>query len=346
MATVLFASLRDYPIRYLIYTAPAAIAIDICIRQGNKVVFYKQRLYEIALVIVMMAWPVVNYVDNGINTAIFIVLPYAALVFSVRTRLRYMYMLFWLLVLSQLCLSIASGVSLLSIFKTNLLEHVNNTETHTIPFVLGLLIGPVLIEKRYFMFFAGLIAVLLGEKRIVIIAIVIGVSAATLFHKFSISEKLRANIFMLIGVFCMVFNAIMPLLFEIISEKFGLNVNVFTSGRFAGQSVAYSNIYKRNVFEQLFGSGLGRADLWASQGWGVPGLQIHNDYLRMICDMGIIPAIIIIILIVRWIGGGKFGSYLFSYVVIIWFTDNTLTYAFYNMTLAMLVLSVESDYNI
>ncbi len=338
LITVFSGIVRDNPLRYAVYIVPFLFFLECFINPDLTQKIDKKALGLFSFMLLLFIYPAYNYHGEGVNNLVFTLLPFLALTVPVKVEFKWLKILTILLCLGQIILTIHGGFSFHKLLHANILEHTFKTQSHSIPFIIGLLLVPLYLKKEKSLIALCLFCLLIGEKRIVILGAIVGGIALFASKLLPLINKHRGFVFVILVSVTMVINIFLPDIYSFIAKYYGLDVHAFTSGRFVAQSYAYEKLFTRDTFDLLFGSGLGYADYRAGLGWGYQGPQIHNDYLRLLLDMGFVSGILFVLCLIRIVKKGPYAPYLFPYIITLWFTDNTLIYAFFGLVLSLLVM--------
>lgn len=269
---------------------------------------------------------------------------YSLLVLRLRCRFMTVILLFALLLALQVILSVEAGISVENLLHFNFSTHDYQEVTHTLPFLFGALLGALLLKRRYVLAIFAVAGVLLGGKRIVVLAAIGSLLMQVVHSRFARryprfggikSKMMFAGIIigMVIGV-----GLEMQNITETISMRYGYNPNVFAQGRYETQRPAYAFLAHEDTASYLLGNGLGRADAIASKQWGWKN-PIHNDVLRIVLDLGVVFGVVFVFSLMLLIVREDVGIFALCYSALMWCTDNTLIYPFFHIVLSLIILA-------
>lgn len=324
---------RVSPLRYLAYAVPMIIgaAVLLANSKSKKINWSFVFVYTILVLYVF----VVSMFSSNFTQGFLIVSGLAIGCFSFRMRSGQVDVIFLFVALSQFIYSALSGFSWSEI---DLISSSRSGETHTLPFIISLFVGYYALQGRWAHAAIALILVLVAGKRIALLASVVGLIGTALTVQFINKDRLTRLVtavlfWAVLAVVALNLNQILSSL-DILS---GYNLDLLTAGRFFGQQGAYAIIAGWDWRHMTFGYGLGMADRTAELTWGIPGVQIHNDYLRLFIDLGICGTALVVFCYLHMVAKSSTGLYFFAVTSIIWISDNTSTYVFYvSMMLVLL----------
>lgn len=243
---------------------------------------------------------------------------------------KYIMLLFIVLMVEQLFASSISGFSFKGLNRGDFLSG-SAALTHTLPAIFGFLLYPLYKEKKYKLTSLCLLMIPLAGKRSVIIAAVFGIGAQILGNFLTKNKhKGKGNVrwkkvfyISMIYILGLTVSMYIPYIYEIISAHYGLNINILSSGRYTGQRLAFGSIYNADFISLFFGQGLGQGDRYSNIGWNAPVI-LHNEYLRVLVDFGILNGFLFLFCFFRLVSSGKNGLYLIGVCIVLWQTENPL----------------------
>jgi hypothetical protein len=226
---------------------------------------------------------------------------------------------------------------------TSLLSSENATESASVPFLSGLLVGTFVLSRKFPAAAISLLLALTSGKRIVLGAVAVGLVVSFLRDRVRPGPPRlpgwKITALQSLGVTALFVLALnMPDVLQAIAAKYHVNNDVFSAGRIRGQELGYDAFFNSSVWQILFGHGLGAADNYSSESWGEHMLT-HSDYLRQLIDLGAVGSFLFSLSYLILVGRGKMGFYVVGYTTILWLTDNTLIYTFYAVGIALVVLA-------
>jgi hypothetical protein len=243
-------------------------------------------------------------------------------------------------------------------FGAELTRYTTLAATDILPFVSILFVGFFLLDRQFAKAAMMIAVVPLGDKRIADFALFVAMPylALSLYTGAAVlrgaaSNKARGFVSSLpfrhwstwYVLPLMITAAVVAISFvwimTQISYAYGLNVNVFSSGRVVGQRLAVAHLIARPWWEALFGGGLSLADALAAPAWFQQGILLHNDYLRLALNYGILGALAVVCGYWRLFSSTNFGRYVLAINAILWISDNTFIYAVYQVFSVLLLQS-------
>jgi len=304
---------------------------------AGKLHLKRTELISLIFAMLVLMYSAIRSLADSWSYVIFIIWPLVPLIFRSKIRAYWLDVILFELWVIQLWIISANGFDLVS-----LAEESATTETDTIPGIAGLLVGVYLILGKRTLAFLSFLLVLVSAKRIVLLATIAGL-AFMIFAKYLYKRDDQKNswyrliIYSALMAFMFSVAIYLPFIFQEIGERFDVSANAFSMGRLEGQEIAYEALRRSSWLKLLLGHGLGQVDIYASMAWGRDNL-IHNDYLRMLIDLGIVGTSIFLSAYLRLIGAGRFGFYIVGYTATTWLTSNILIYAFYGFAVCLVVL--------
>lgn len=196
-------------------------------------------------------------------------------------------------------------------------------------------------KKKWFYFFLALLGVILGFKRIVILALILVGIAYLIFKNFRLDHYKRgiALTFVLLNVITiyLIISLINdPEFSRLVSNTTSLSVNHITMGR---QGI-YSNIIDRFGHPTFFtGIGLGHTGHIISSIYSQKITNFHSDLLKFVYEFGILLFINWIYILYRY-NSMSIGNLLnIIFINIIFLTDNVLIYYFFMLVCYLIALN-------
>lgn len=333
------------PLRYAVYLVPLLYLWEWVIRNLRASFVQRRSARAYLVLIASLLYPAAISPHGDYQYLVLMSLGYSLLAFRVYVRIGSLVMLLAILMACQIVLLARSGMSLGNLSGFSLSGHNFKETSHTLPFLFGGLLGMFILRRRYTLASIALIGTLLGGKRIDVLA-ALGAVAIQWCYGFIVRRFPRSfsgDGFKM--VFCgsvvslvVAIGMEMPCIVEWLSNYYRLNINVLTQGRYTAQMSSYSYLDHEEADRFILGNGLGMADALATRSWGWQCL-IHNDVLRLFIDLGALPAMVFLGCLIVMIGLEKIGIFNLSYAALMWCTDNTLIYPFFQVGLSMIILA-------
>jgi len=314
-------------IRYISYGLPAGLAI--CWILFPKTRDYSQNnLFWVVTMLLSMLIPLLLSGSEGLKYVIFMWLGFVAFAMPLRFDHRTPVVFLLVLIAAQLIVFSTTGLSVRRL-SVDSLTSGSAAVTHTLPGLFGILLGALLAQRRYKAAALCALFIFLSGKRGVLLASAIATafmfaSQLPAVMKLRKSETRSPTLFFAIAATGMTITLLLPHIFDFLAMSLGVNVNVLTSGRYSGQRLAYNSITDGTISDLIWGQGLGAADAYAFIGFHGLANIIHNDYLRLIVDFGIVNGIIFAICYLTLVGKGRVGAYMAAFSAYLWFTENNL----------------------
>jgi hypothetical protein len=207
----------------------------------------------------------------------------------------------------------------------NVIEGDSPWEHHTLGFVLPMCFFYAYLAKDLpLMAFSGCLTIL-AMKRVAIIAMVISLAASFLTP----SAKPRALICLVLGIVLFLGSHYLDLIIEFLQNVVPeiKDFRDLFSGRGplvkTVRETAYAEAGWVNV---LFGNGPGFASKLAVEVLSTELKHIHNDYIRIFLDYGIVGSLFWLAMLARLASMSKLGYCLALYQMTVFSTDNTFVY--------------------
>jgi hypothetical protein len=327
------------PLHYLVYGIPPLLMTFWFIYENSR--WGKAAINQPAVGI-LLGLLVIPTLNGGLESARYVVfmwLGFLCYAFPIKIPGRSIDRLFMFLSAAQLVLTIRSGVNS-ERFGVDSFQGGSAAVTHTLPVLFGIFLPRYLTSRKPKYIALNIVMIVLAGKRGVLLASLLASLATILAERVvgilsSARTRPRFIAFSSLIVFAgFLISLKLPTIFEEISAYADLNINTFTSGRYLGQLYAYEALANADVYEKLFGYGLGTADRLAVEGFNGDTTLIHSDYLRMMVDMGYVLGAAYALFYMNLVGRGKLGVYFIVFSSYLWFTENNLinvmvTVAFY-----------------
>ena len=215
---------------------------------------------------------------------------------------------------------------------------------------LGLIIPLVTIlffmQKRWFLFLAGIVITFLMFKRIALGAMIVVLlfDYLSLFTKHVVlARALKWGLF----VFALFISLNSVMIFDWLSDQvsrqlnFTVSANALSSGRYNATTIFLQKIDQdRTWFNWIFGFGSGYSTSLLETSLELDGknfLLLHNDFLRILVDYGVLGLGVVVIGYLKALNGSRVVSAFAVYSVFIFVTDNVATYLIYWIVLILLL---------
>lgn len=331
-------------LRYSVYLAPAVLVLlSVFQNRFVNVLSVPLRFY-----LLLICVSIVPFLVGGERASTLVVLtlwPLLPVIFRTGFHHSSLIILFWMIFAYQLFIAASTG------FKFAELDFVNSIsagETHTLPFIFGALMFPFIKQRQRVHVLLCFLALIIAGKRIALLASFVGVVAWLIIYSIGRGKEAGRKIFLITApASILILDLYLPDLFLAASDYLHANENIFSAGRVIGQERAYFELFNSSFdFTYFFGQGLGTADELAFLSWGIEGIQIHNDGLRLLLDYGIIGGLLYAygyIALLTW-RTGPTGLYLAAYVLVLWLSDNTITYPFFNVCVGLVTLNSRDSF--
>ena len=210
----------------------------------------------------------------------------------------------------------------------------------------GGIVGPLYAVFFYttgakLQFLLAFIMSVVAGKRVAILAIVVGLSAAMLFRNVTALKQRRNCFAALLGTLAVI--NIVATNLNSISEYVFHRVNIAVSfdevmlGRYAIAAELNRVMDTRPFVELLFGSGPGSADALASIVSSGVLTQPHNDWMKILCDYGLAGSIVMTTFMAILFSTSTTAAVIAITTAIIMSTDNILIYLFYYFPVSVMV---------
>ena len=332
------------PLRYAVYLVPLLYLGEWFIRHLRADFLHGRSARAYLVLIASLLYPAAISPHGDYQYLLLMSLGYSLLAFRVYVRFGSLVMLLVMLMLCQVVLSLQSGMSLGNLTSFSLSGHNFRETSHTLPFLFGAVRRVHTPREIYARLPCPDWIAVGGEAHRRPGRAGSRDNPMVLWpHPMQIPcAPSREGFKMLFcgGVVSLVvaMGMEMPSVAEWLSYYYRLNITVLTQGRYTGQMSSYRYLDHEEIADSIFGNGLGMADALATRSWGWQCL-IHNDVLRLFIDLGALPAMVFLGCLIVMIGLEEIGIFALSYAALMWCTDNTLIYPFFQVGLCMIVLA-------
>lgn len=324
------------PFRYLVYLSPIIILADRLIQRA--LVFADLKFCAaISLTAVILGAAALR--GPSPEQALFIILGPACALAKFRFRKAAADVMFLGLAAIQIYVAISKGFSL----NTNTITtSVSAAETNSLPFLLSIFALYFVINRRWAATIFAIALLVIAGKRIALLSVLVALPLTIVAGIFWEKIKYTSSI-----IYVAIFSIATLIALKIpeislsLSNKFLINVNVLTMGRFRGQRLAYSELAYSNGWDLIFGHGVGHADRLAAIAWNSLKIPVHNDYVRIILDVGWLGAATIFFTYALMLRKTLLGISFLAFLTTSWATDNLLIYVFF--VTSMILLSRTDD---
>lgn len=259
---------------------------------------------------------------GGLRDTMIVGVTYFALAAPFRWEPRHYHLFSWIHCISFVVLSLVRAGSPADL---NVIEGDSPWEHHTLGFVLPMCFFYAFLAKDLpLMAFSGCLTIL-AMKRVAIIAMVISIAASFLAP----SAKPRALICLILGLVLFLGSHYLDLIIEFLQNTVPeiKDFRDLFSGRGplvkTVRETAYAEAGWVNV---LFGNGPGFASKLAVELLSAELKHIHNDYIRIFLDYGIVGSVFWLAVLIRLGSMSKLGFCLALYQMTVFSTDNTFVY--------------------
>ncbi|MCT2398069.1 hypothetical protein [Novosphingobium mangrovi (ex Huang et al. 2023)] len=331
--------------RPLYNAIPMFIIVECWIK--SKVEFNK---YFILLLLLWAFWCSLALITSGqFNSEfIFVIMSIATVSIAFRTRQSAIQILLAAQVMALILLATTRGGFDIN-FASQYSYRATQSDTESSIGLASALIFLTAYSRKWpkTMAIAFIVTLLFG-KRIALVGIIVALTAdsAKYFLPLPIITRYRVvtiiaycAIAAAIGVFASTFYTWIA---DYLNQYWRANVspNYLSSGRYSGIS-SFTNfmIPRNNIIHTIIGHGTGFTDSMLSKAvslrQSVTYKLLHDDWLRMLTDYGLIGTILMVIFLSVLAKKSRLGFLIAMYTATIFTSDNAMTYTFYWITLAI-----------
>jgi len=225
----------------------------------------------------------------------------------------------------QLLLSAGDTSALTKFFNQAAFDQGSAATTHTIPGVLGILLGAALATGRKKLALLCFALILTAGKRGVLLA---SLGSTALLYAYPKSpswiKNRRVALPIILTIIGSTLTLKLPEIYLETSYQSGIDIDILTSGRYTGQIPVYERLDERPLINDAIGDGAGTADHLAWIGFQGVTTLVHSDYLRILTDYGYLIGLAFAVSYLSVINIGKIGPYLVFYSAYLWLTENSL----------------------
>lgn len=332
-------------LHYTIYITPLLFLSAYLLQPASRNPARRGQFLWVLLMLLSFFLPSFLSETFALKYIVFMWFGFLPLAFPVRVRKQIVIKLFWMCSIAQLFFSSINGFNF-KFLNADSLSSGSGSITHTLPAMFGLLLGALFYQKKYKTFLICLVMISMAGKRSVLMSSAMGmlgmVASYVLASFFSAKRKWIGNaiIYLVLTVTTFTVAMFMPRIYEILSARAGVSEELISSGRYVGQSLAFSALHQAELSDLLFGWGLGQADAFAYRAWQGITDVIHSDYLRFIIDFGAISGALYILCYARLLGAGALGAYLVCYSEYSWISENNVINIMLDVIMIIIVFSL------